>query len=442
MSLSAQPKPFNSVRCRTSLNIGTRFDRTTVPVVLYLLFAVAVMATLSIWVDDPRAEWTLEICIFSLTVWAVLQGSKAAAFPLRPAFGWALAAIAGWGVGQLAFGATVYRYVTAVATLRMAALAATALLSCLILSQDRIHRWLLPSLATLGFLVSVVSVAAYYTSPGQVLWSFPSPYPDVWGPFLSRNHFAQFLELCLPVALWLWLFPASRLDDNRRPKAGTLGLPVEANAYGVMSCGILAAGFLSASRAGALLLGLETAVILTLWAIQGKHRSRASRYRKAWKALGLATGMGALALFSGTVALWGRFAEPEPFQFRSQIFQSVVDMIGERPWQGYGLGTFEAVYPEFAHFDAGRIVNHAHNDWLEWTAEGGFGFVAAWLVLLAVIGAPAARSIWGIGVIAVFLHALVDYPFNRLGVAIWVFILSGATERTQAHLVLPQRRIE
>jgi hypothetical protein len=29
------------------------------------------------------------------------------------------------------------------------------------------------------------------------------------------------------------------------------------------------------------------------------------------------------------------------------------------------------VYPAFATFDPGVIVNQAHSDWLQWTAEGG-----------------------------------------------------------------------
>jgi hypothetical protein len=38
---------------------------------------------------------------------------------------------------------------------------------------------------------------------------------------------------------------------------------------------------------------------------------------------------------------------------------------------------------------------------------------------------PAIRSIWGLGVIAVGLHALVDYPFTRFGVCGWYFALLG-----------------
>jgi hypothetical protein len=38
---------------------------------------------------------------------------------------------------------------------------------------------------------------------------------------------------------------------------------------------------------------------------------------------------------------------------------------------------------------------------------------------------PAIRSIWGLGVVAVGLHALVDYPFARFGVCGWYFALLG-----------------
>jgi membrane associated rhomboid family serine protease len=46
---------------------------------------------------------------------------------------------------------------------------------------------------------------------------------------------------------------------------------------------------------------------------------------------------------------------------------------------------------------------------------------------MAILIAPRAlRSIWGVGILAVLLHAVVDYPFARLGVSIWWFALFGA----------------
>jgi hypothetical protein len=40
---------------------------------------------------------------------------------------------------------------------------------------------------------------------------------------------------------------------------------------------------------------------------------------------------------------------------------------------------------------------------------------------------PAIQSIWGIGVIAVLIHAAFDYPFSRPAVGAWpILILSMA----------------
>ena len=38
---------------------------------------------------------------------------------------------------------------------------------------------------------------------------------------------------------------------------------------------------------------------------------------------------------------------------------------------------------------------------------------------------PALQSAWGIGLVTVCVHALVDYPFARLGVCGWYFVLLG-----------------
>ena len=100
-------------------------------------------------------------------------------------------------------------------------------------------------------------------------------------------------------------------------------------------------------------------------------------------------------------------------------------MIQQRPLTGWGLGTYVPVYRMFARYDDGTYVNHAHNDWLEWTAEGGVFFSGAMLVLVFWSFRPAIRSLWGLGVAALPIHALVDYPFARLGVCGWYFALIG-----------------
>jgi O-Antigen ligase/Transcription termination factor nusG len=263
----------------------------------------------------------------------------------------------------------------------------------------------------------VASVVAYYTSPGKIFWFFESPYPDVWGPFLSRNNFAQFLELALPVSLWL----GCRACRSRR---GTL--------YLWMSASILACGLVSASRAGAVVLILEAALVFRL--------ARPPSPRRLIPVFAL--GVIALAALAGGEVLVHRFHDSDPFRDRREIFQSSLAMIAARPWTGYGLGNFSTVYPEFARFDPGAVVEHAHNDWLEWATEGGWPYAAVWMLLAISVTRPALRSVWGIGVPAVFVHALVDYPFARFGVAAWLFILAGALESGGRQMALPKGRFK
>lgn len=263
--------------------------------------------------------------------------------------------------------------------------------------------------------MGVTSVVAYYASPGRILWLLPSPYPDVWGPFLSRNNFAQFLELAFPVALWL---------ACSARQAG------ERSVYMWMSAAMLSCGVASASRAGAVLLIMETLAVLLL------VRPRPSGRLVAWFALGAI----AFAALAGGDTVIHRFHDSDPFRYRREIAISSLAMIAERPWTGYGLGAFATVYPEFARFDSGAVVEHAHNDWLEWATEGGWPYAALWLLLALAVVRPALRSIWGIGVLAVFLHAVVDYPFARFGVAAWVFVLIGALENNPAKTTPLKRR--
>jgi O-antigen ligase len=305
----------------------------------------------------------------------------------------ALAGIGAWGFVQLVLGATVYRWVTWQASLQFAAFFATAFVASTVFREPLQMQRLLRATIWFATLISVAGVLAYFTSPGKILWSFPAIYPDNWGPFPSRNNFAQFLELCLPIALaqagssWAAMFPPAL---------------------------ILAAGLASASRAGAALLLLET----LLCAILLRRRIR------AW--LPFATATLALAALGGAATLWGRLSDPDPFQYRREISRSTLAMIAEHPWRGTGLGTFADVYPQFALFDTGARVEHAHDDWIEWAAEGGLPFAALWLVFAASLAPAAIRSGWGTGILAVFLHAGVDYPFARLGVAAWAFLLAGA----------------
>jgi len=380
--------------------------------VTLLLLALAASATLAIGSVEPFVEWAYEGSVFLLAGWVALRRNLRFGPVLISA-----AVLALWGFGQLAVGATVYRYATWNGALRVAALGATALVASEVFRPAYRRDRMLQGFAWFGFVLSVISVVAYYTSPGKIFWFFSSPYPDVWGPFLSRNNFAQFLELAFPVSLWLGCRAG-------RTKQGTR--------YLWMSAAMLACGLVSASRAGAVLLVLEAGLVFWLARPLSPHRLIP---QFALVAI-------VLSALAGGEVLVGRLADSDPWRDRREIFQSSRAMIAARPWAGYGVGTFATVYPEFASFDPGAVIEHAHNDWLEWATEGGWPYAAAWMLLAMATLRPAFRSIWGMGVPAVFVHALVDYPLARFGVAAWLFILAGALESTGFETALSEGRPE
>lgn len=396
-------KPFHRVSFSTDWIERTprsRFKAQHIAAVV--LFALAVMATATISVRSPLLAWGYCLGIFLLCIYALvtsLQEADAGGLRLR----WsapvaALALLSLWGFGQLALGATEFRQGTWDGWLRMAALGGTAYAAGFSLANTNLRLRFLCGLAWFGFLVSALSFAAYFTSPGQVLWLFPSPYPDVWGPFLSRNDFAGFLELSFPVALWMSL-------DDSAPRAR---IPLWVPAW------MLAAGLASGSRAGAALLLAEAAVIVFTATTRGKIKLRFALLAVLLVAL------------TGAGALLGRLSDRDPLRYRREIAASTMQMIAERPWRGFGIGTYAQVYPAYAKFDSGADVDHAHNHWLEWAAEGGIPFALTWGTLACGIFLPALRSIWGLGTIAAFLHALVDYPYARFGLTAWNFALVGA----------------
>jgi hypothetical protein len=85
------------------------------------------------------------------------------------------------------------------------------------------------------------------------------------------------------------------------------------------------------------------------------------------------------------------------------------------------------MYPRYTGLDTGVTVNQAHNDWAQWAAEGGLPFLLVMIFFAGLLCKPAFRSIYGMCVAAVLLHALVDYPMQqRPALAAWWFAMAGA----------------
>lgn len=368
------------------------------------LLIILAYGTMTVWVPQRWALSVLEAALLgAAAVWALatalhpvpIRGSILLA-PLGATVLWGLVSAAGW---------TVYRHETWEAVVHWSAVFAVFLLGLQLLSDGGERRAFLRGFLYFGFAVSVIAVLQFHSSQGKFLWLFSSPYPDLLGPFQNRNNFAAFVELLVPVALW------EALNDRRNRTI-----------YLAMAAVLVAAVIASASRAGTVLVCAEVIAVLVISKVRGILARKDLLATTAWTLSLVAV----FVLVAGWEGLWHRLQDPDPFAFRRDIHASTLAMIADRPWTGFGMGTYQTVYPAFAVFDIGRVVNHAHNDWIEWTAEGGVPLLVLLLPVAIWSIRPAFRSVWGLGIVAVFAHALVDYPLQRLGVAAWVFVLLAA----------------
>jgi O-antigen ligase len=363
-----------------------------------LLFA----SILLLWIP---ARWPVSLFqtgVFALAIVALLfAGRPRLSFPLIP-----LAATVAWGLAQLALGRTIYRWETQAAVLTWTAWLACFWLGSLLLAEQRIRRRFLQTVFYFGFALAVISTLQLFTSEGDVFWIFPSGYKDlVLGPFVYHNQFAAFIELIFPLAV------VAALRDRRR-----------ALIYAGMAAALYASVIASASRAGAALVTAELIAILALALARKQITKRTAAL--------VTTGFLAFGLCFGSVVgwdtLWRRLWLPDLFESRREFLWSSLDMVRERPVMGFGLGTWSTAYPAYAYYDDGLFANQAHNDWAQWAAEGGLPFFLLLLSIAIWTLRPAARSLWGVGVVAIFLHCLVDYPIQRQALGGLFFVMLGA----------------
>jgi len=139
-----------------------------------------------------------------------------------------------------------------------------------------------------------------------------------------------------------------------------------------------------------------------------------------------------LAVAAGPNMVASRLSESDQYAGRREYTEASIAMIKDRPLLGFGLGTWSTVYPEYAVLDDGLFINQAHDDWAQWAAEGGLPFMGLMLALAIWSFRRGWATGWGLGVAAVFVHCLVDYPIQRMGVGLVMFTMMAAMASGQA----------
>jgi O-antigen ligase len=262
-----------------------------------------------------------------------------------------------------------------------------------------------------SFLVAGLGILQHLTFNGKLYWFREMHYGGIpFGPFVNRNHFAGFVELVLPMA-----FVPLLLGRVRREKLFVVAM---------LAILPLSALLLSASRGGIISLAAELA-FLVLVLILRKTGGRNVLIGGTVLLLAFFT-----VSWLGVNELLSRFSSLQTLEVRqdkrASMRHGAWHVFLDHAVLGTGLGTLQQIYPPYETLYDGKIVNHAHNDYLEALAETGIlgGICCAWFVATLFMGglqflrsgdhsfASTLRLCGWTGCWGLLVHSLVDFNLH------------------------------
>lgn len=256
------------------------------------------------------------------------------------------------------------------------------------------------------------------------------------GTYVNRNHFAGLLELVFPIAL-MWAIAIWRRNTTRHRQP--LGVAVATAALLTVAACILMGIVLSLSRMGFISTLVASGIaLLVLLGSSPSDEAPRSKWRWAIPAVALLL----IVTVLPTQELVLRFAdmaatEDVTQETRALIWKNTVQVAGNYPLTGCGIGAFEQCLYLYKTAAPVNTVDFAHNDYLQMVAELGWmgsalaAGLAAWVLWkpTSVVLFGRRRDNWEmalgllVALLTLGLHSLTDFnlyiPANAAAFA-WI----------------------
>lgn len=302
----------------------------------------------------------------------------------------------------------------------------------------------------MGLGIAVFAVVQKAAWNGRIYWIYPvregltPSAAHIWGPYINRNHFAGYMEMAVPLALGFSLYRLSGI----KVLPGIpfkMKLSVYANSKALMpmtllfAAAIVMAGvlFMTLSRGGT--AGLVAGVVVFL-AMSLKRRSLKN---KAVILAAIAAVLFLLFVFLSWSRLEERFSQvgEEDRTARFDVWADSVNIAGDFPVFGSGLGTFERVYPLYQTRYSILLFTHAENDFVEILTEAGVAGVVAAGGMIFFFFYPVVQG-WRVrrnsfvkcmaaagtaSCAALFVHSFSDFNMHIPANAMLITVIAGVT---------------
>jgi O-antigen ligase len=359
-------------------------------------FAPAIVAlAISVVLVRPRVATgesrALDIALMCCVAWSVLQ-----TVPIPPGWREILSPNADAIDRALRFDGNVPRprplSIDPLRTLR-AAIVSTMVVAMFWIARELCARQgarrLVQAVGWSGLVISVIALLTRAYSPDLIygIWS-PESLSQPYGPFVNRNHMGTWLVMALPLVMG-YIF--ARFDG--RARRGPFAAAIDTRMVWLMGSAVMMfmAVIISLSRSAA--VGVLSAGVFAA-ASSGTRRSG------GWRGVLAAAAVFVLILVAipRSIDLGVRFGEPvapgtSTAWARAAIWRETVPIVRDFPLTGTGAGTFPTAMLVYQQSDRRMFFNQAHNQYLQFAAEGGLLVIVPLICATVLFARTAARRL-------------------------------------------------
>ncbi len=317
--------------------------------------------------------------------------------------------------------------------------------------------WFAALLSILVIIEFITKSLNYPLPHGKILWIRQLNHGgSPVGPYVNRNHYAGLMEMIFPLILSMFLAfrPIITRISLKRRIADFFNQKRINNhfLYGTAAILIATSILLSLSRGGIISLTLSMSFFATLVIIKARQKRTGLFIAIIIITVLFLTGT------SGWDAIFDRFENIRNqsgfiYDNRYIIWADCKEIIRNFPLFGTGAGTVENIYPIYRSFPGNDILEHAHNDYIEFLCTGGILLPALMFFCLFSILFSATKSfnkrrewysillfagcITSIG--AILLHSFVDFNMQIGANGLYFFfilalVVSAANTRMRSGL--------
>lgn len=413
------------------------------PVYLISLSTVLIFGVLAFGAVEIWANSFLEIGAAMLFTVMVIHKICISELPVRwnplypPMLGFAAVAAT-----QAVFNLTAYRYATLLVCLQYVAYGALLFVATQIAGDAGSTKNLFLTFASFGSAVALFAICQYLSGTPNFYWlRSPGNGNLIFGPYFNRNHYAGLMEMLTPLGLVLSL---SRLVHG--------GQRILAAFAAIIMAGSIV---VTLSRGGVISLVAE--LLILFWITSRAQKGSLIRNRM----LLLVVLTLAFLAFVGSSTTWSHLGDLQE-SFRWDVLKDSLRMFAHKPILGWGLGTFETVYPAYRSFYTTLYVNAAHNDYLQVLVETGILGFACVLWFISVLYRTGAKDFrhWNqswrgalqlsalIGCTGFLVHSALDFSLQVPGNAAFFYVFcalatsltSNAERSTPSFVTAPLRK--